>query len=220
VTPRLKDHGLFGAHHLRTIHFILEGGAIESDGRGTILTTRSCLANPNRYGHCTQAEIEAALARFVGATRVCWLHNGYLMGDDTDGHVDMLARFAPHDTLVYTACDAPGDEHYPALSEMAEELSGLRTREGHPYRLLPLPWPAPVFDEEGHRLPASYANFLVINGAVLVPTYNDPSDPAALEVVGHAFPGRKIVGIDASTLIRQHGSLHCVTMQLPKGLLA
>jgi agmatine deiminase len=220
ITRRLKDHGVFGSHHLRTIHFILEGGAIESDGSGTILTTRSCLANPNRYGRCAPSDIETSLQRFIGATRVCWLDNGYLAGDDTDGHVDMLARFAPHDTLVYTACDAPGDEHYPALSEMAEELSGLRTREGHPYRLLPLPWPAPVFDEEGHRLPASYANFLVINGAVLVPTYNDPSDPAALEVVGHAFPGRKIVGIDASPLIRQHGSLHCVTMQLPKGLLA
>lgn len=220
ITRKLKDHGLFGTHPLSTLHFILEGGAIESDGHGTILTTQSCLANPNRYGRCTPAEIEAALARFIGATRMCWLAHGYLSGDDTDGHIDMLARFAPHDTLVYTACDAPDDEHYPALSAMAEELGRLRTPGRQPYRLLPLPWPAPVLDEDGHRLPASYANFLVINGAVLVPTYNDPSDSAALEVVGHAFPGHRIVGIDASILIRQHGSLHCVTMQLPKGLLA
>lgn len=218
ITGRLKDHGVFGSCHVRPLHFVLEGGSIESDGQGTVLTTRSCLTNPNRNPACTQADIEAALARYLGATRVLWLDNGYLAGDDTDGHVDMLARFAPGDTIVHTACDTPDDEHYLALSAMAGELAGLRTPAGRPYRLLPLPWPGPVFLGK-ERLPASYANFLAINGAVLVPTYGVPADRAALDVIGHAFPGRRIVGIECSTLIRQHGSLHCATMQLPRGTL-
>lgn len=219
ITARLKDHGLFGSRHARALHFVLEGGAIDSDGQGALLTTRSCLANPNRNPACSTAEIQAALTRFLGVTRIFWLEHGYLAGDDTDGHVDMLARFAPNDTIVYTACDSPDDEHYPALTAMADELKALRTLAGQPYRLLPLPWPRPVY-HAGERLPASYANFLVLNGAVLAPAYNDPSDAAALSVIGQAFPGRKIIGIDCSTLIRQHGALHCATMQIPRGVLA
>jgi len=151
---------------------------------------------------------------------VLWLENGYLAGDDTDSHVDTLARLCPADTIVYQACDDPTDEHYEALDAMAKELDALRTDNGTPYRLLPLPWPEPRFDDDGQRLPATYANFLVINGAVLVPTYGDTNDAAALEVVRSAFPGREIIGIDCSPLILQHGSLHCVTMQLPKGTLS
>ena len=217
VTARLKQHGVFGSHPVRSIHFVLEGGAIDSDGQGTLLTTASCLANPNRLGRGSRTDVEAALTRFLGARRVCWLEHGALAGDDTDGHVDMLARFAPHDTIIYTACDDPTDALYEGLAAMAEELAALRTPQGHPYRLIPLPWPAPVLDERGQRLPASYANFLVINGAVLVPTYNDPVDALALAAVAQAFPGRRIVGLDCSLLIRQRGALHCATMQLPKG---
>ena len=217
VTPRLKQHGVFGVHHVRSIHIVLEGGAIDSDGQGTMLTTASCLANPNRLGRGSRADVEAALTRFLGVTRVCWLEHGALAGDDTDGHVDMLARFAPHDTVVYTACDDPADALYEGLEAMAAELAAIRTLQGQRYRLIPLPWPAPVLNENGVRLPASYANFLVINGAVLVPTYNDPVDSLALSAIAQAFPGRRIVGLDCSLLIRQRGAIHCAAMQLPKG---
>lgn len=219
ISPGLKDHGVFGGNHLRPIHLILEGGAIDSDGRGTILTTRSCLANPNRNPHLSNADIEHALGQFLGAQRVLWLEDGYLAGDDTDGHVDMLARFAPHDTIVHVACDIPDDEHYHSLAAMTEELRAFRTATGAPYRLLPLPWPSARHAPDGHRLPVSYANYLILNGSVLVPTYNDPHDKAALAIIGQAYPGRRIIGIDCSNLILQHGSLHCVTMQLPKGVL-
>ncbi|MBE0616927.1 MAG: agmatine deiminase family protein, partial [Proteobacteria bacterium] len=129
------------------------------------------------------------------------------------------ARFAPADTILYACCDDPKDEHAEDLARMAEELRGLRTRDGKPYRLVPLPWPGPRFAGDGHRLPATYANFLVINGAVLVPTYGDPRDAEALAAVAEGYPGRRVVGVDCSPLILQHGSLHCVTMQLPRGVL-
>ena len=221
VVPQgLKAHGAFGRIHLRTLHFVLEGGSIDSDGHGTLLTTASCLSNPNRNPHLTRQEIDMTLRRFLGARRVLWLEHGHLAGDDTDGHVDMLARFAPHDTVLYMECDDTRDEHFDALAAMAAELESFRTVDGKPYRLIPLPWPAPKFDAIGQRLPLSYANFLVINGAVLVPTYEDARDSLALDAIGAAFPGRKIVGVDSSALVFQHGALHCVTMQLPKGTLA
>ncbi|MEI6168132.1 MAG: agmatine deiminase family protein [bacterium] len=220
ISSKLKEHGVFGPTLLRSAPFILEGGSIETDGQGTLLTTASCNANANRNAHMSRQDTNQAFTRFLGTSRVLWLEHGYLAGDDTDGHIDMLARFAPHDTIVYQACDQAGDEHFPELTAMANELSRLRTLSGAPYRLLPLPWPAAQYDEEQHRLPVSYANFLILNGAVLVPIYNDPCDAHALMVIGKAYPGRKIIGIDCSTLILQHGSLHCVTMQLPKGTLA
>lgn len=220
ASAAMKQHGVFGKTHLRSIRFVLEGGGIDSDGQGTLLATRSCLTNPNRNPHFAPADIEMSLRQFLGARRVLWLENGYLAGDDTDGHVDMLARFAPHDTIIHTSCDDTRDEHFDALAAMAEELEKFRTPAGAPYRLVPLPWPSAKFDPDGQRMPASYANFLVINSAVLVPTYGDPNDKPALDTLGAAFPGRAIIGIDCSTLIRQHGSLHCATMQIPKGALA
>jgi len=219
ITGRLCQLGAFRANR-QIVGLVMEGGSLESDGNGTILTTAECLLSPNRNPHLSREEIEAVLARELGADRVLWLENGYLAGDDTDSHVDTLARLCPADTIVYQACDDPTDEHYEALDAMAKELDALRTGNGTPYRLLPLPWPEPRFDDDGQRLPATYANFLVINGAVLVPTYGDTNDAAALEVVRSAFPGREIIGIDCSPLILQHGSLHCVTMQLPKGTLS
>jgi agmatine deiminase len=218
LSRRLAEDGAFAAP-LRTTGLILEGGSIESDGRGTILTTAECLLHPNRNPHLSRQELEERLAGLFGANHFLWLENGYLAGDDTDSHVDTLARLCPDDTILYVACDDPADEHYPALTAMAEELRAFRTRDGRPFRLLPLPWPATAYDDEGSRLPATYANFLVINGAVLVPTYGDPRDASALATVAAAFPGREIIGIDCRPLILQHGSLHCVTMQLPKGVL-
>jgi agmatine deiminase len=197
----------------------LEGGSIESDGCGTLLTTSQCLLNPNRNPDLNSEQIEKELRDTLGCQRILWLHHGHLLGDDTDAHVDTLARLAPNDTILYVVCDDPRDEHYPALSRMAEELAAFRTEAGQPYRLLPLPWPAARFDDDGQRLPATYANFLIINGAVLVPTYDDPQDAQALITVGAAFPDREIIGIDCSAIILQHGSLHCLTMQLPQGVL-
>ena len=198
---------------------ILEGGSVESDGKGTLLTTRECLLSPNRNPHLDQAAIEQELARCLGADHFLWLAHGYLAGDDTDSHIDTLARLAPDDTILYVHCDDPEDEHFPALAAMEKELAAFRTKGGKPYRRLPLPWPKARFDGEGNRLPATYANFLIINHAVLVPTYRDPKDSEALAVVAEAFPGREVIGIDCLPLIFQHGSLHCITMQLPEGVL-
>jgi agmatine deiminase len=219
ATRRLHEIGVFGTVPRRTVGLILEGGSIESDGKGTILTTAACLLEPNRNPNLSRGEIQARLKDLLGADYLLWLEHGYLAGDDTDSHVDTLARLCPDDTIAYVQCDDATDEHYPALLMMEKELQEFRTREGKQFRLVPLPWPAPRFDE-GERLPATYANFLVINGAVLVPTYRDRNDAAALEAIGAAFPGREIIGIDCLPLILQHGSLHCVTMQLPKGTLS
>jgi agmatine deiminase len=219
LTRRLHKSGAFGKTPLETIGMVLEGGSIESDGHGTILTTAECLLGPNRNPHLTRMEIEELLGAHFGAERLLWLHNGFLEGDDTDSHIDTLARICPEDTIVHISCDDEQDAHFPALRAMAEELKGFRTRDGRHYRLLPLPWPAPRHDREGNRLPATYANYLVINGAVLAPAYGDKNDAAALCVLREAFPGREVIGIDCLPLIQQHGSLHCVTMQIPKGVL-
>ena len=220
VTRRLAGLGVFGEVQLRTCGLVFEGGSIESDGQGTLLTTAECLLGPNRNPHLDRQAIEHSLLQLLGAEQLLWLEHGYLAGDDTDAHVDTLARLCPDDTIVYVACDDPADEHFPELQMMAEELRAFRTRDGRSFRLLPLPWPQAKFDEAGERLPATYANYLIINGAVLVPTYDDPADAQALAVIGAAYPGREVVGIDCSPLILQHGSLHCVTMQLPKGVLS
>ncbi|MBL0225368.1 MAG: agmatine deiminase family protein [Geobacteraceae bacterium] len=219
VTRRLKEQGAL-APNINTVGLIFEGGSIESDGLGTILTTAECLLSPNRNPQLDKSEIEQAMASMLGARRVLWLNHGWLAGDDTDSHIDTLARICPDNTIVYQACDIPLDEHYEGLKRMEEELKAFRAPDGSPYRLLPLPWPKARFDDQAHRLPATYANFLVINGAVLVPTYSDQeNDGKALACLGTAFPGREIIGINCLPLIEQHGSLHCVTMQLPAGVL-
>ncbi|MGC8490490.1 MAG: agmatine deiminase family protein [Syntrophobacteraceae bacterium] len=218
ITRRMAGLGAFGKTPLDTIGLILEGGSIESDGRGTILTTSECLLSPNRNPHLSQKGVEEFLFREFGAKRVLFLEHGGIEGDDTDSHIDTLARFCPDDVIAYTACDDPADVHYEPLCAMAEQLGSFRTEEGGPYRLLALPWPDPVYHEDGRRLPATYANFLVINGAVLVPTYGTDKDAAALEIIAEAFPGRKITGVPCLPLLTGNGSLHCITMQLPKGV--
>lgn len=218
VNRHLSDRGRLKPRR-HPVGLILEGGSIESDGAGTILTTSECLLNANRNPHLSKSEIELELRHRFGADHFLWLEHGYLAGDDTDSHIDTLARLCPDDTICYVRCDDPEDEHFPALRAMEAELQAFRTRDGKPFRLLPLPWPKAAHGDEGERLPATYANFLVINGAVLVPTYADPADDSALATVAAAYPGREIIGIDCRPLILQHGSLHCVTMQLPKGVL-
>lgn len=218
ITKRLKEQGAL-VPNLKTIGLIMEGGGIESDGLGTILTTSACLLSPNRNPQLDKSEIEQAMASLLGARRVLWLSHGWLAGDDTDSHIDTLARICPDNTIVYQACDNPLDEHFQELKLMEQELQSFRSPDGSPYRLLALPWPKARFDDQAHRLPATYANFLVINGAVLVPAYCDDNDKRAAECIGKAFHGREIIAIDCLPLIEQHGSLHCVTMQLPAGVL-
>lgn len=220
ITSTLCRQGRFNARYENRLNFVVEGGALESDGAGTLLTTSECLLSPNRNGEWSQARIEEYLKETFGLQRVLWLDHGYLAGDDTDSHIDTLARFAPDNTIVYVQCTDPTDEHYEALRRMEEQLRTFTTLEGAPYRLLPLPMADAVYDENGERLPATYANFLIMNDAVLYPTYRQPAnDQAAAQVLQQAFPDREIVGIDCSPLIRQHGSLHCVTMQYPQNVL-
>ena len=197
------------------LDFVLEGGSIESDGRGTVFTTTGCLLAPHRNQPLTKDEIEERLKRDLHAERILWIDHGNLTGDDTDGHIDTLVRICPDDTLLYMGCDDPNDEQYDELRLMEEQLKTFRTLEGKPYRLLKLPMPRPIYNGDD-RLPATYANFLIINGAVLCPTYAQPDlDAEALKLIGEAFPDREIVGIDCRSIIKQHGSLHCCTMQFP-----
>ena len=209
INKHLYDQGFVKGTYEDHLDFVLEGGSIESDGKGTVFTTECCLMAPHRNQPLTKEEIENRLKEWLGAERIVWLQHGSLIGDDTDGHIDTLVRICPNDTLLYTG----GDKDHPDLAEMEKELQELRTLDGKPYRLLKLPLPRPIYDE-GDRLPATYANYLVINGAVLVPTYNQPDlDAEALRIVGEAFPDREMVGIDCRAVIKQHGSLHCCTMQ-------
>ena len=240
INRHLYDQGMVHGDYEDHLDFVLEGGSIESDGKGTIFTTTCCLMAPHRNQPLSQAEIEARLKEYLGAERVVWLNHGSLIGDDTDGHIDTLARICPNDTIIYTG----GDADHPDLTLMEEELKALRTMDGKPYRLLKLPLPRPIYDPpvaegteadgdplvaegteadgsvvnddivDSDRLPATYANYLIINGAVLVPTYAQPDlDAEAMRIIGEAFPDREIIGIDCRAVIKQHGSLHCCTMQ-------
>ncbi|HVH34591.1 MAG TPA: agmatine deiminase family protein [Tahibacter sp.] len=213
----LIARGVFAPAAHRRIDWALEGGGIESDGAGTILTTWKCLSQ--RHPQLSRAQMDKALTDGLEARRILWLDRGYLEGDDTDAHIDTLARFAPDNAIVYQDCDDPDDVHYAELEAMAGELAALRTADGEPYRLHALPWAKPILDD-GRRLAASYANYLIVNGAVLIPGYDDPADAEAARVIGAAHPGRTIVQIPCRPLIWQNGSLHCVTMQLPKGVVA
>lgn len=219
LTQILAHQGAFGHHRVQENDFVLEGGSIDSDGAGTLLVTASCLLNPSRNPKLSREDIESTLKTWLGATRILWLQHGYLAGDDTDGHVDTLARFCDRDTIAYCACPHPNDEHYSELKKLEDELRTLRTIDDVPYRLVALPWPTAKLNADGERLPATYANFLIINDAVLVPTYADRADAQALRLLQGCFPDRTIIGIPCNTLIAQHGSLHCATMQLPKGIM-
>ena len=229
-----RDHGFITVEETSDLRpqtsdlILLDFCFIESDGKGTVFTTSCCLMAPHRNQPLTQQEIEARLKEYLGAERIVWINHGSLIGDDTDGHIDTLVRICPDDTLLYTG----GDDDHPDLARMEEELKTLRTLDGRPYRLLKLPLPRPIYEKvqssarallaleerkfkvQSERLPATYANYLVINGAVLVPTYNQPDlDAEAMRIIQQAFPDREIVGIDCCAVIKQHGSLHCCTMQ-------
>lgn len=212
LVQALVEHGVFDRARHQRIDWALEGGAVESDGAGSLLSTWQCMHL--RHPDLDRETLGQQLAAHLHAERVMWLDHGHLQGDDTDAHIDTLARLAPDNHLVFQACDDADDTHYTPLARMRMELESLRTLAGEPYRLHALPWPRPILDE-GRRLAASYANYLVLNGAVLVPAYDDPADTAAAAVVAAAHPGREIISIPCRPLIWQNGSLHCITMQLP-----
>ena len=212
----LQEQGCFQHAVRERVDFALEGGAIETDGDGTLLSTWRCLHE--RHPGRSRAEVERVLRESLRQERVLWLERGYLEGDDTDAHIDTLARFASRDTIVYQGCQDRSDSHYEELQAMAVELGDLRTKDDQPYGLFELPWARPILDE-GRRLAASYANFLIVDGAVLMPKYGDAADDKAALVLAEAFPDREIVQVDCRPLIWQNGSLHCLTMQLPEGIM-
>ncbi|MEY4683916.1 MAG: hypothetical protein RLZ25_375 [Pseudomonadota bacterium] len=215
IASRLYATGILGEGLRDPVDFVLEGGSIEIDGQGTIMTTSRCLLNPNRNPSLSKKSIEDVLRHHLGARQVLWLDHGYAEGDDTDAHVDTLARFCSENVVAYTASNRPEDPVHEDLARMESQLKGFRNLNGEPYEWVPLPIPSPIYSEEGDRLPATYANFLIINDAVLVPVYNDPNDAVALARLAAIFPDRTLVPIDCVPLIRQYGSLHCMTMQFP-----
>lgn len=217
LVSALHGAGKFRNAVLQPWDFALEGGAIDGDGQGTVLTTYNCLHH--RHPHLSRGELRDQLGKMLHAERVLILEHGELQGDDTDAHIDTLARFASASSIVFQSCDDARDLHFAPLAAMRAEIEALRSSTDQPYRTFPLPWAEPIHAADGRRLAASYANFLIVNGAVLMPAYGDPADAAAAAVLQQAFPDRQIVPVPCRALIEQNGSLHCVTMQLPRGVL-
>lgn len=216
ITSKLFEAGFFKKAKYRARTFSLEGGGIESDGAGVVMTTEHCLLSKNRNLGMSKEEIEEKIKKYFSAKKVLWLKNGHLEGDDTDSHIDTIARFTSKDTIVYQGCDDENDSHFKDLQEMKKELEAFTNLNCKSYNLIALPFPKAKYDEDGERLPATYANFLIMNSTVLMPIYSDESDSKALEIMQSVYPDKEIVGIDCSVLIKEHGSLHCVTMQFPK----
>lgn len=199
--------------------FVLEGGSVETDGEGTILTTTKCLCSPNRNGGLSKQQAERQLQQRLGASQVLFLDYGALEGDDTDSHIDTLARLAPDNSILFTGCRNVDDPQFEELLKMRAQLTMFRNAQGEPFNLIELPLPDAIYDEDGQRLPATYANYLVTDRVIFMPTYNQPiNDRLAMHTVRIAFPDYEVIGIDCSTLIKQHGSLHCATMQIPSNL--
>ena len=219
ITAGLHAAGIFGSTPMTSLELVLEGGSIDTDGEGSLLTTRACLGHRERNPQLSITEIEQQLKALLGVERMLWLEHGELAGDDTDSHIDMLARFCDPQTIAHSVCTDSSDAHFVELTAMQEELSAMRRPDGQAYQLVALPIPRAIYNAQGNRLPASYANFLIINGAVLVPQYADAADAVALERLKACFPARQVIGIDCRAIIEQFGSLHCLSMQLPEGVL-
>ena len=214
INSVLKNSAALTHYHYKKSPLVLEGGSIESNGVGVLLTTSECLLTPTRNPNHTKAQLEHDLKEQLGCHTVLWLDHGYLAGDDTDSHIDTLARFCAPDLICYIQCNDASDEHYDALKKMEHQLHTFKQHNGQPYRLKALPMASAIFDG-GERIPATYANFLIINNAVLVPVYNVKEDKLALDTLKDCFPEREIIPINCCPLIKQHGSLHCITMQIP-----
>lgn len=220
VNLKLSEKHLFSSDVYRNERaFVLEGGSVETDGEGTLLTTTRCLCSPNRNGGLSKKEVETKLQNLLGVNHILFLDYGALEGDDTDSHIDTLARLAPDNSIIFTGCRNVDDSQFEELLKMRAQLTMFRNAEGNPFNLIELPLPDAIFDEEGNRLPATYANYLVTDNVIFMPTYGQPeNDHLAMQTVKIAYPSHRVVGIDCTTLIKQHGSLHCATMQIPKNL--
>lgn len=214
VNKTLHTKGYMGITPLKAIDFVLEGGSIESDGEGTLLTTSQCLCHPNRNHGLSKEDVEKKLKEVLGVQRVLWLNYGYLAGDDTDSHIDTLARFVNSNTITYIKCDNKEDEHYKALKKMEKELQNFRTMEEKAYTLVPLPMTDAIYNNAEDRLPSSYANFLITNNALIYPTYSDKNDSVVHDIFNILFPDKEIIPVNCLKLIEQGGSLHCSTMQV------
>ena len=220
ITHSIYRNNVLNANMENHTDFVLEGGAIESDGEGTVFTTSQCMLAPHRNQPLERTDIEQRLKTTLRAERIVWIEHGQLIGDDTDGHIDTIVRTAPNQTLVYVGCEDKHDEQYEDFKALEQQLKTLTTIDGKPYKLLKLPMPYAIFDCN-ERLPATYANYLIINGAVICPTYGQPeNDKTAQHIIAKAYPNHDIIPIDARTVIRQHGSLHCLTMQYPQDVLS
>ncbi len=215
INSGLFNSGFFPSIKIKSIDFVLEGGSIDSDGKGTLLTTRQCLLNKNRNPKFSKNQISQILKHKLGAKKILWLDQQALEGDDTDAHIDTLARFCPKNIIAYSSCDNPDDIHYSQLKSMEEQLKSFTDTEEKPFVLLPLPLPGPIYNKSYQRLPANYCNFLITNQAVLLPVYDDPNDDFAYQQISSCFPGHEIIKIACLSLIQQFGSLHCMTMQFP-----
>lgn len=221
LTRNLFQQKAFSETPLTSIDMVLEGGAIEVDGEGTLLTTKSCLLSPTRNADLSLSQIEENLKKYLGIERILWLEHGALAGDDTDGHIDTLARFIDPHTICYVKCSDPQDTHFQTLQAMENELRAFRDYQGNPYRLIPLPLPKPIYaDFDGRRLPATYANFLFVNDGILVPTYDDAANDEAFYILAECFSDREIVTMPCLPVVQWYGSLHCMTMQLPAGVVS
>lgn len=218
ITRNIYKAGAFATdvRYMDMRPFVLEGGSIDTDGAGTLMATSECLCSVNRNEQLAREQIEEQLKTAFGLERILWLDHGSIAGDDTDSHVDILARFCSPDTIAYTCCADPSDENYESLRAMEEQLRSFRTLDGKPYNLIPLPLPDPMYLED-YRLPASYANFLILNGAVLIPGAAEAKDEIARERLQAVFPDRKVEVIDCRALLSGHGGLHCITMNYPAG---
>lgn len=218
ITENLVQSGILTKATHKKPGIVLEGGSIEVNGRGEMLTTTRCLLSNKRNPDLNQTQLEEKLHTLFNLKQIYWLDHGYLSGDDTDSHIDTLARFCNDDTIVYTSCDNKNDEHYQELKLMEEELRSINSKHNKQFNLIPLTIPDAIYNDAGERLPANYANFFIINGAVLVPVYGDKADINAVTTLKACFPQREIVTINCLPLIQQYGSLHCITMQFPDGV--
>jgi len=204
---------------LRMISYELEGGSIETDGQGTLLTTAHCLLDSNRNKDYSKQEIEKFVLDQLGLERILWITEGALLGDDLDSHIDNLVRFCSPDTIAYATCSRTDDVHYEPMQKMKVQVEALRQPNGAPYKLQAIEIPSPLFDENNKRLPGSYVNFLIVNNSVIVPTFGCAEDAAALSGLQRCFPGKQMVPVPGGSLIKQYGGPHCATMQLPMGTL-
>ncbi|MCU7959691.1 MAG: agmatine deiminase family protein [gamma proteobacterium symbiont of Bathyaustriella thionipta] len=220
LSASLFEQGAYPHTQLQSVTLCLEGGAIECNGQGTLLMRTSSVVDEARNPGLSQQQIQQQLSSLLGIRHFLWLRQGRLSGDDTDGHIDTLARFCDPASLVYCHTDDSSHPDFTALQAMRQELSDMRQPDGQPFRLISLPMPQPLYSAQGEMLPASYANFLICNQTVLLPIYKDAKDRQAKKVLQSCFPKHKIITINCLPLIEQHGSLHCVSMQLVKSVIS